>query len=62
MPTDEDRVTEKPSPPPELAVILPDGRKVRIDPDVVQRERLGAGMKTPFSQLPIVLLKDTGAR
>jgi hypothetical protein len=61
MHMDEDRVPKKPSPPPKLAVILPDGRKVQFDPDVVQRENLRAGTKTPFSQLPVVLLDDAGA-
>ena len=45
--------------PPDLAILMPDGNKVRLSRDVVEREHLKAGMRTPFTRLPIVLLNET---
>jgi len=58
----ETPVPVKADPPPELAIQMPDGRKIRLSPDVIVREHLRAGMRTPFTGLPIVSLGETAAR
>jgi len=58
MPDANETAPTKPCPVPELAILLPDGRKVRLSRDVVERERIEAGTLTPFTRLPIVLLDE----
>ena len=46
----------------ELAVLLPNGKKDRIDPAIARRESLRPGTWTPFTRLPIVPWHETGPR
>lgn len=47
--------SEKPTEaPPALCIVLPDGKKARLDPALVEREKLKAGMLSPFTRLPIM--------